>query len=45
MAKRPNAAPEAAKPNTVTNDKPGFTLHLGDGRKLKFGESAEVSRG
>ena len=27
---------------TITNDKPGTTLHLGDGRRLAFGESAEV---
>ncbi len=33
----------AAKPSVVTNDKQGTILHLGDGRKLAFGESAEVS--
>lgn len=27
---------------TVTNTVKGFTMHLGDGRKLAFGESAEV---
>lgn len=26
----------------VTNSQPGTTLHLGDGRKLAFGETAEV---
>lgn len=30
-------------PNVVTNCQPGTTLHLGDGRKLAHGESAEVS--
>lgn len=28
----------------VTNRKPGTILFIGDGRKLAFGESAEVSR-
>lgn len=32
-----------AKPIVVTNDRKGVTLHLGDGRKLAFGESAEVT--
>lgn len=27
----------------VTNHRKGTTLHLGDGRKLAFGESAEVA--
>lgn len=28
--------------NIITNTRKGFTLHLGDGRSLAFGESAEV---
>lgn len=32
-----------AGPNTVTNCVKGSALHLGDGRKLAFGESADVS--
>lgn len=42
MRKAKIAAP-AAKPIVVSNDRKGTTLHLGDGRKLAFGESAEVS--
>lgn len=38
MAKRPEP-----KPLVVKNEKRGTTLHLGDGRKLAFGESAEVT--
>lgn len=34
---------EAPQVHTVTNDVKGRTLHLGDGRKLAFGESAQVS--
>lgn len=40
MPRKKEAAPE---PRTVTNRLPGVTVHLGDGRKLAFGESAEVS--
>lgn len=38
------AAPEPEIPSTITitNTRPGFTLHLGDGRQLAFGESADV---
>lgn len=28
--------------NTITNTRKGFTLHLGDGRTLEYGESVEV---
>jgi hypothetical protein len=47
MARKPSLTPRVVSPEaptavTVTNDKPGTTLHLGDGRKLAFGESAEV---
>ena len=42
MSKRTIAAP-VAKPLIVSNDRKGVTLHLGDGRKLAYGESAEVS--
>lgn len=28
--------------NIITNTRKGFTLHLGDGRSLAFGESVEV---
>jgi hypothetical protein len=41
MNKRTIAAP--AKPLTVSNDVAGTILHLGDGRKLAFGETAEVT--
>lgn len=30
-------------PNIITNRRKGTTLHLGDGRRLAFGESASVS--
>lgn len=43
---RPVIAPVIADAHaapSVTNTKPGTVLHLGDGRKLAFGESAEVS--
>lgn len=43
MTKRNSAAP-VAKRYVVTNDVPGRTLHLGDGRKLAHGESAEVAK-
>lgn len=33
----------APEPFTIANDTPGSTLHLGDGRKLAFGESGIVS--
>lgn len=36
-------APEQVEPVKVTNHRKGTTLHLGDGRRLAFGESAEVS--
>ena len=43
-AEDPALAPiiEAPSPNTITNCIPGTMLHLGDGRKLAHGESAEV---
>lgn len=37
----PAEAPVAG-PNTITNIIKGTTLHLGDGRKIAFGESADV---
>lgn len=33
----------APDPCLIRNHRPGVTLHLGDGRKLAFGEQAEVS--
>ena len=36
-----NTAPASAE--TITNPHKGTTLHLGDGRRLAFGESAEVT--
>lgn len=33
---------EVPAPTSVTNNRPGTTLFLGDGRKLAFGETAEV---
>lgn len=38
----PPPAPPVAPDFTVTNCLPGTQLHLGDGRVLAFGESAEV---
>lgn len=45
MAQKPKkiAAPAKVEPITITNHRKGTQLHLGDGRKLEFGESAEVS--
>lgn len=40
---RPRKEPETVEPITVTNTVKGRTLHLGDGRKLAYGESAEVT--
>lgn len=37
-----NADVAAPVSNTITNTRKGFTLHLGDGRSLAFGESVEV---
>lgn len=39
---RPRKAPETVEPIFVTNTVKGRTLHLGDGRRLAYGESAEV---
>lgn len=36
-------APPAAVSNRITNCIKGSTLHIGDGRQIAFGESAEVS--
>jgi hypothetical protein len=36
-------APAKVEPVIVTNCIKGLTVHLGDGRRLKFGETAEVS--
>lgn len=38
-----NAVPDEPLSNEVENILPGTTLHLGDGRRLKYGERAEVS--
>lgn len=38
-------APAKVEPVTVKNHRKGTELHLGDGRRLAFGESAEVSAG
>jgi hypothetical protein len=35
--------PKAKAVPVVENTRPGTTLHLGDGRRLAFGEKAEVS--
>lgn len=35
--------PAEASPPTITNCLKGTTLHLSDGRRLAYGESAEVS--
>lgn len=45
MARKPTqtAAPAKVEPVTVKNHRKGTELHLGDGRRLAFGESAEVS--
>jgi hypothetical protein len=37
------AAPAKVEPVTIKNHRKGTELHLGDGRKLAFGDSAEVS--
>lgn len=42
MVEAPSKIDEAPPANIITNTRKGFTLHLGDGRKLAFGESAEV---
>lgn len=44
MPRKPTKAAAPAKdgPITVKNHRKGTKLHLGDGRKLAFGESAEV---
>ncbi len=41
MPKKP--APAEPRVLSIKNDTKGTTLHLGDGRKLAFGESAEIS--
>ena len=41
MPRKPASAPAQAE--TITNHRKGTTLHLGDRRKLEFGESAEVA--
>lgn len=41
----PVAEPVAPPSPIITNCLRGTTLHLGDGRKLAFGESAEVGLG
>lgn len=38
-----DAQAEPIPDNIVTNTREGFVLHLGDGRKLAFGESAIVA--
>lgn len=45
MARKPTKADAPAKvePATITNHRKGTELHLGDGRKLAFGESANVT--
>lgn len=50
---RPRKEPETVEPTPkiieptpeikITNEIKGRTLHLGDGRKLAYGESAEVT--
>lgn len=42
MAK--DVKPKAREVPEVENIRPGTTLHLGDGRKLAFGERAEVTQ-
>ena len=39
----PAATTQADAPGSITNETKGFTLHLGDGRTLAFGESAVVT--
>jgi hypothetical protein len=41
MPRKPIKAP--AGPVTVTNCVKGLVVHLGDGRRLAYGESAEVT--
>ncbi len=41
MAKAPKPKPQEVP--VVENIRPGTTLHLGDGRKLAFGEKAAVA--
>lgn len=43
MARKPVNAPAKVEPATINNHRKGTELHLGDGRKLAFGESAEVA--
>ena len=43
MARKPAKTPAPVKVERVTNPHKGTQLHLGDGRVLEFGESAEVS--
>ena len=40
---RKEPAPAQVEPITFTNIVKSRTLHLGDGRKLAYGESAEVT--
>ena len=42
MPRAKTAAPLAVEP-VITNAVPGTVLHLGDGRKLRFGETAQVA--
>lgn len=43
MARKPIKAPAKVEPDIIKNHRKGTELHLGDGRKLAFGESAEVA--
>lgn len=43
MARKPVKTTAPAKVERVKNHRKGTELHLGDGRELGFGESAEVS--
>lgn len=43
MAHKPTPAPAKVEPIIIKNTVKGRTLHLGDGRKLAYGESAEVT--
>lgn len=40
MARAPKPTPVAEPETVITNNMPGTTLHLGDGRKIAYGESA-----
>lgn len=43
MPRKKTEAPAKVEPVTIKNHRKGTELHLGDGRKLAFGESAEVA--